>query len=166
VLLRCLRQLDGSLIAEWHYDTRLYETGDIERLAAEWQTVLHSISAQPGARVDAVNILGAAERVQLLSDFNQTSEPNINTLCLHELVEAQVKRTPDAIAVELEDQQLTYRELDERANRLARFLQRQGVTADTRVAILIERSLEMVVGLLGILKAGGAYVPLDTEYPV
>ena len=166
VLLRCLRQLDGSLIAEWHYDTRLYETGDIERLAAEWQTILHSISAQPGARVNAVNILGAAERAQLLVDFNQSSEPIINTLCVHELVEAQVKRTPDAIAVELEDQQLTYRELDERANRLARFLQRRGVTADTRVAILIERSLEMVVGLLGILKAGGAYVPLDPEYPV
>lgn len=166
VLLRCLRQLDGSLIAEWRYDTRLYEAGDIERLAAEWETVLLSISAQPGARVDAVKILGAAERAQLLIDFNQTSEPNINPLCLHELVEAQVKRTPDAIAVEFEDQQLRYRELDERANRLARFLRRRGVTADTRVAILIERSLEMVVGLLGILKAGGAYVPLDTEYPV
>jgi amino acid adenylation domain-containing protein/non-ribosomal peptide synthase protein (TIGR01720 family) len=166
VLLRCLRQVDGSLIAEWHYDTRLYATSDIEQLAAEWQTVLLSVNAQPEATVDAVNILSAAERAQLLVNFNQTSEAGINALCLHELVEAQVKRTPGAVAVELEDQQLTYRELDERANRLARFLQRKGITADTRVAILIERSLEMVVGLLGILKAGGAYVPLDTEYPV
>jgi amino acid adenylation domain-containing protein/non-ribosomal peptide synthase protein (TIGR01720 family) len=166
VLLRCLRQMDGSLIAEWHYDTRVYATGDIERLAAEWQTVLHGVNADPDAGVDAVNILGAAERAQLLIDFNQTSAAGINTLCLHELVEAQVKCTPDAVAVKLEDQQLTYRELDQRANRLARFLRRKGVAADERVAILVERSLEMVVGLLGILKAGGAYVPLDSEYPV
>jgi amino acid adenylation domain-containing protein/non-ribosomal peptide synthase protein (TIGR01720 family) len=166
VLLRCLRQTDGSLIAEWHYDARLYATGDIERLAAQWQTVLLGVSAYPEATAGAVSILDAEERVQLLVNFNQTSEAWINTLCLHELVETQVKRTPDAVAVEFDGQQLTYRELDQRANRLARLLRRKGVTADTRVAILIERSLEMVVGMLGILKASGAYVPLDTEYPI
>ena len=165
VWLRCLRQTNGSLIAEWHFDARLYGKSDIERLAAQWQTILSSVSARPEARISAINILDSAQRRQLLVDFNQTAEAEINTLCLHELVEAQVERTPDAVAVQFEEQQLTYRELDRRANRLARYLQRKGVAADTRVAIFVERSLEMVVGMLGILKAGGAYVPLDSEYP-
>lgn len=165
VLLRCLRQADGSLIAEWHYDAHLYERADIERLAAEWKTAVASVRRRDGALLGAVNILDAEERTRLLVDFNRTSQDEVNNLCLHELVEAQAKRTPDAVALEFEGRQLSYRELDARSNRLARYLRRKGVAAEERVAILMERSLELVVGLLGILKAGGAYVPLDAEYP-
>jgi amino acid adenylation domain-containing protein/non-ribosomal peptide synthase protein (TIGR01720 family) len=166
VLLRCLRQTDGGgLIAEWHYDVQLYAAGEIKRLAAEWQAVLSSVREQAGTTVGIVNILDAEERAQLLSDFNRTSEAEVNTLCVHELFEAQAERTPDAVALEFGNQQLSYRELDSRANRLANYLRRRGVGAEERVAILLERSVEMVVGLLGVLKAGGAYVPLDAEYP-
>jgi amino acid adenylation domain-containing protein/non-ribosomal peptide synthase protein (TIGR01720 family) len=165
VWLRCLRQTDGGLIAEWNYDGRLYATAEIKRLAAEWRAVLASVSDRPGATLGTVNILNAEERAQLLVGFNRTSQTEVNTLCLHELFEAQAKRTPDAVALEFEEQRLSYRELDGRANRLARYLRRIGVGAEERVAVLLERSVEMVVGLLGILKAGGAYVPLDAEYP-
>ena len=98
-------------------------------------------------------------------EWNRTEAAYPKDRCLHELFEEQVERTPDATAVVFEDKQLTYRQLNERANQLAHHLQRLGVGPDTLVAICVERSLEMVVGLLGILKAGGAYVPLDPRYP-
>ncbi|HEX7314157.1 MAG TPA: amino acid adenylation domain-containing protein [Pyrinomonadaceae bacterium] len=165
VLLRCLRHTGGGLIAEWHYDAHLYETGEIERLSAEWRAALTSLMGRAGAAVGAVNILDAGARAQLLSDFNRTPQARVNTLCLHQLFEARAGRTPDAVALECGGRRMSYRELDARANRLARHLRRAGVVADERVAILMERSVEMVVGLLGILKAGGAYVPLDAQYP-
>ncbi len=110
-------------------------------------------------------LLTNAERHQLLVEWNQTQVDYPRDRCLHELIEEQVARAPEATAVSFEDKELTYRQLNERANQLARYLQGLGVGADTLVAICMERSLEMVVGLLGILKAGGAYVPLDPEYP-
>ena len=110
-------------------------------------------------------ILNEAERRQLLVEWNQTRIEYPRSRCLHELIEEQVERAPDATAVIFEGKKLTYRQLDERANQLARYLQRLGVGPDTLVSICVERSLEMVVGLLGILKAGGAYVPMDPEYP-
>ena len=110
-------------------------------------------------------LLTIAERQQLLVEWNRTEAPYPRDRCLHQLFEEQVDRAPDAIAVVFEDKQLSYRQLNERANRLAHHLQRLGVGPDTLVALCMERSLEMVVGLLGILKAGGAYVPLDPSYP-
>ena len=112
-----------------------------------------------------IDVLPEAERRQLLVEWNQTAARYPRDRCLHELFEDQVERTPEAVAVVFEDEQLTYRELNERANQLARYLQELGVGPDKLVAICVKRSLEMVVGLLGILKAGGAYVPLDPEYP-
>lgn len=100
VLLRCLRQTGGGLIAEWHYDAHLYEAGEVERLAAGWRAVLASVTEQAGATVGAVNILDAGARAQLVSGFNRTSSAQVNTLCLHELFEAQAGRTPDAVALE------------------------------------------------------------------
>ena len=105
------------------------------------------------------------ERQQLLVEWNRTEVSYPKDRCLHELFEEQVERTPEAAAVVFEEKQLTYRELDERGNQLARYLQGLGVGPDALIGICVERSLEMAVGLLGILKAGGAYVPLDPEYP-
>ena len=106
-----------------------------------------------------------AERQQLLVEWNATTAPYPRDRCIHELFEAQVERTPEAVAVVCHEAQLTYRELNQRANQLAHHLQALGVGPEVLVAICLERSLEMVVGLLGILKAGGAYVPLDPAYP-
>lgn len=110
-------------------------------------------------------LLTEAERQQLLVDWNATTCPYPKQQCIHQLFEAQVERTPEAIALIFEEQQLTYRQLNERANQLAHYLQRLSVGLEVRVALCIERSPEMVIGLLGILKAGGAYVPLDPVYP-
>jgi len=104
------------------------------------------------------------EREQVLYGWNDTTVEYPKEKCIHELFEEQVEKRPEAVAVVYEDQQLTYGELNRRANRLAHYLRELGVEPDTRVAICVERGLEMVVGLLGILKAGGAYVPLDPAY--
>jgi amino acid adenylation domain-containing protein len=116
-------------------------------------------------RVDRLPLLGAEERHQLLVEWNETQVPYPKERCLHELFESQVERTPEATALLYEDERLSYRELNERANRLAHYLRARGVGAERLVGICVERSVEMVVGLLGILKAGGAYVPLDPTYP-
>jgi amino acid adenylation domain-containing protein len=117
------------------------------------------------AGVDALPLLPAAERRQLLRAFNATEAPYPQDACIHELFEQQVAATPDAVAVVYENESLTYAELNVRANRLAHALIGLGVQPDDRVAICVERSLDMVIGLLGILKAGGAYVPLDPAQP-
>jgi len=116
--------------------------------------------------VDRVSLLGDAERHRLLVEWNATEADYPGDSCIHELFEAQVDRTPDAIAVVHEDRELSYGELNARANRLAHHLRALGVKPDDRVAICVERSCEMLVGILAVLKAGGGYVPLDPSYPV
>src|SRR5262249_27113268 len=115
--------------------------------------------------VDRLPLLSASERHQVIEQWNETAVEYPRAKRVHELFEEQVERTPEAVAVVYEDQQLTYRELNRRANRLAHYLRKLGVGPEARVGICLERSPEMVVGLLGILKAGGAYVPLDPAYP-
>ena len=110
-------------------------------------------------------MLSEAEKHQVLVEWNETKRDYPKDKCIHQLFEEQVKRTPEAVAVVFEDQQLTYRELNSQANQLAHYLKKLGVGPETLVGICVERSLEMIVGLLGILKAGGAYVPLDPGYP-
>jgi amino acid adenylation domain-containing protein len=135
------------------------------------RTLLESIAANPAQRLANLAMLTAAERQQLLVEWNNTSiaypqgTAYSQDTCIHQLFEAQVARTPDAVAVVFEEQALTYQELNLRANKLAHHLQALGVGPEVRVGIYVERSLEMVVGLLGIIKAGGAYVPLDPAYP-
>src|SRR6185436_16274989 len=119
----------------------------------------------PEARVQSLPLLRPEERHRLLAGWNGQQMPYPRELCLHDLLEAQVERSPDAPAVVFEQEKLTYRELNERSNRLAHTLIAQGVGAETRVGLCVERSLEILVGILGILKAGGAYVPLDPEVP-
>ncbi|NER49684.1 MAG: AMP-binding protein, partial [Symploca sp. SIO1A3] len=102
---------------------------------------------------------------QLLVDWNSTATEYPDSQCIHQLFESQVERTPDAVAVVFEEQQLTYQELNDRANQLAHYLQGLGVQPEVLVGLCIERSLDMVIAMLGILKAGGAYLPLDPAYP-
>ena len=156
---------DGSLRVNAEYNRDLFEGETIVRMLEHFETLLGGIVADPGRRLSQLPMLGADERHRLLVEWNDTSVSYRGDECLHELVERQVERTPDAVAVVYQDQELSYRELNRRANQLAHYLRELGVGPDVLVGICAERSMEMVVGLLGILKAGGAYVPLDPSYP-
>ena len=160
-----IREVSGSFKAAVEYNTDLFDEQTIRRLLGHYQTLLEGIAANPEQRLSGVAMLTGAERQQILVEWNRTEAPYPKERCLHELIEAQVARTPEAVAVVFGKQQLTYRELNERANQLGHHLRRLGVGPNIMVGICVERSLEMVVGLLGILKAGGAYVPMDPEYP-
>ncbi|MBW4417615.1 MAG: amino acid adenylation domain-containing protein [Myxacorys californica WJT36-NPBG1] len=146
------------------YSTDLFDDSTITRMLGHFQTLLTGIVANANQSVSSLPLLTAAEHQQLL-EWNQTQIDYCLEQCVHQQFEAQVERTPDAIAVIFQDQQLTYRELNQRANQLAHYLQTLGVGADDLVGICVDRSLDMIVGILGILKAGGAYVPLDPAYP-
>ncbi|MBV8349636.1 MAG: AMP-binding protein, partial [Mycolicibacterium sp.] len=147
------------------YDPRRFDAATIGRMLGHFQTLLEEVVTDPDRRLAELPLLTEAERRQVLVEWNRTEAAFPKDRCLHELFEEQVERTPDAIAAAFEGRRLTYRGLNARANQLARHLQGLGVGPDTLVAICVERSLQMLVGLLGILKAGGAYVPLDPAYP-
>ncbi|MEH2059372.1 MAG: amino acid adenylation domain-containing protein [Nostoc sp.] len=155
----------GGLFGWWEYNTDLFDSSTIERMTGHFVTLLEAVVANPNERISQLPMLTASEQQQLLVEWNDTAVDYPQDKCIHQLFEEQVQRTPDAVAVVFENQQLTYHELNCRANQLAHYLQSLGVGADVLVGICVERSLEMIVGLLGILKAGGAYVPLDPEYP-
>jgi len=156
----------GRLRASFNYDTDLFDAGTIERMAGHYQRLVEGIVADPGQPISQLPLLTVDERQQMLVQWNDTARGYPADRCLHQLFEEQVGRTPQAVAVVFENQQLTYKELNARSNQLAHYLRDLGVGPETLVAICMERSLEMIVGLLGILKAGGVYVPLDPEYPV
>jgi amino acid adenylation domain-containing protein len=157
-------ELRGKLTLECQYNTNLFERETICRRLAEFETLLTNIVANPNETIATISLLPEAE-LQLLEQWNQTEVAYPQNLCIHQLVEAQVAKTPNAIAVIFEDKQITYYQLNEKANRLAAYLVTLGVKPEVKVGICTERSIEMVVGLLGILKAGGAYVPIDPAYP-
>ncbi|WP_341528319.1 amino acid adenylation domain-containing protein [Nostoc sp. UHCC 0302] len=148
----------------WEYNTDLFDAATIQQMAEQYQTLLEGIVANPEQRVSELSLLTQTQQ-QLLVEWNQTHREYPSQECVHELFAAQVELTPNAVAIQQEGQQLTYRELSDRANQVAHYLQSLGVKSETLVGICVERSLEMIVGLLGILKAGGAYVPLDPAYP-
>ncbi|MBE8998848.1 non-ribosomal peptide synthase/polyketide synthase [Nostoc sp. LEGE 12447] len=154
-----------GLVGMWEYNTDLFDASTIERMTGHFVTLLEGIIANPEERISQLPLLTEVEQHQLLIEWNDTQVDYPLDKCIHQLFEEQVGRTPDAVAVVFEDQQLTYHELNSRANQLAHYLKSLGVRADVLVGICVERSIEMVVGLLGILKAGGAYLPLDPEYP-
>ncbi|MGH1396829.1 MAG: non-ribosomal peptide synthetase [Trichormus sp.] len=157
-------ELRGQLTLECQYNTNLFDADTIRRRMAEFETLLLGIVANPDQTIAKLPILPAVEQ-QLLATWNQTQTDYPQDKCIHQLFEEQVERTPDAIALVFQEQQLTYRQLNSRANQLAQYLRNLGIGADALVGICVDRSFEMVVGLLGILKAGGAYVPLDPGYP-
>ena len=147
------------------YNTDLFDADNIKRMIGHFQTLLEGIVENPDQRIGELPLLMELEKHQLLVNWNNTQADYPEDKCIHQLFEEQVEQTPDAIAVVFENQQLTYRELNAKANQLAHYLRKLGVGPETLVGIGVERSLEMSVGLLGILKAGGAYVPLDSAYP-
>ncbi|MFH0341941.1 MAG: amino acid adenylation domain-containing protein, partial [Chromatiales bacterium] len=155
----------GLLFGVFKYKPDLFEAATIARMSGHFQTLLEGVVTNPNQPISTLPLLRAAERHQLLVEWNDTQVDYPKDACIHQLFEAQVERAPEAIAVVFEDQQLSYRELNGRANQLAHHLIGLGVGPGVLVGILVERSLNMIVGLLGILKAGGAYVPLEPAYP-
>ncbi|HNG95154.1 MAG TPA: condensation domain-containing protein, partial [Acidobacteriota bacterium] len=149
----------------FQYSTALFQAETIQRMMGHFQTLFESVVANPTAPVSELNLLTAAEREQLLVQWNATQAEYPAHLCLHQLVEQQVEQTPDAIAVRFGTQQLTYRELNLRAEILAAELGLQDIGPGDRVGVCLERGLEMLVAVLGILKSGAAYVPLDPAFP-
>src|SRR5215213_2141848 len=154
-----------ELLIKLMYDVGRFEAAAIRQMLNHIQQLLESSVANPEAKLDELELLTPGERKQLLGEWSgwRTAYPRESSI--QELFEAEVARTPEAVAVIFGDQQLTYRELNERANQLAHHLRGLGVGPDSLVGICVERSLELIVGLLGIVKAGGAYAPLDPSYP-
>lgn len=164
VKLTCTRR-GNSLITEFYYDVNYFRADTIGRLAGQFQTLLTSTTVNPEQKISQLEILSKSDRQQLLVGFNQTQIDYPLDKCIHKLFEEQVEKTPNDIAVIFEDQQLTYAELNRKANQLAHYLQTLGVKPEVLVGLCVERSLDMIIGLLGILKAGGAYIPLDPALP-
>ena len=158
-------ETDKQLVASFEYNTDLFDPTTIKRMAGHFTRLLDEIVANPTTPIRDLPMLGADELNQILVEWNATETAYPQDQCIHELFEAQAEKTPEAVALVFEDRQLTYRELNERANQLAHYLRSQSVGPDVLVGICLERSMEMIVGLLGILKAGGAYVPIDPNYP-
>jgi amino acid adenylation domain-containing protein len=153
------------LSASFEYNTDLFNASTIERIAAHFQILVEGVVRNPDCRISQLPLLTEGEQHQLLYEWNETEATYASDICIHELFERQVELTPGAIALVHEDQRVTYRELNERANQLAHHLQSLGVSPDSLVGICVDRSIEMIIGLLGIVKAGGAYLPLDPQYP-
>lgn len=160
-----MSEVEGSLSAELNYNTDLFNATTIARMEKHLRTLLEGIVAHPEQCISDLPLLTGAERHQLLVGWNDTKSDYPEHSCIHQLIELQVAQRPDAVAVVFEGEELTYSELNRRANALAHALQGLGVGPEALVGVCMERSLEMVVALLGILKAGGAYVPLDPTYP-
>ncbi len=154
-----------GLQASWEYASDLFDAPTIDRMARHFQALLEAVVADPGQRIGELPLLTESERQRVLVQWNDTAADYPGDRCMHKLFEAQTARTPEAVAVVFEDRELTYAELNARANQLANYLIALEVGPEVLVGLCVERSLEMVVGLLGILKAGGAYVPLDPGYP-
>ena len=157
-------ELSGRIV----YDTRRFEAETIERMIGHLQTLLAGMANHPELHLSEFSLLTKAEEEQLILAENQNDSliKTIDYQCIHRLFEKQVEKTPNAIAIIYKNEQLTYQELNQRANQLAHYLQFLGIKLEDKIGVCIERSPLMVIAILGILKAGGAYVPLDVTYPV
>lgn len=164
-LLLSLEETAQGIRGVLEYNTDVYEQATIARMVGHYQHLLEEMLAQPEQPITRLSLLTPEESRHLLVEWNATERPYAQDLCMHQLFEAQVERTPQAAALLFEEQQWTYRQLNERANQVAHFLRDLGVGPGKLVAVYMERSAEMLPALLGILKAGGAYVPLETHIP-
>lgn len=162
--LTCLHQ-DDSLFLEMHYNENLFDREDIKYLAGIFQTLLENIIRNPETKIDCLNILTETEQNRLLLKFNQTATNNLTNKCIHLHFAEQAELKPNHIAVIFEEQQLTYKQLNQSANQLAHYLQELGVKPEVIVGIYLERTPQFIVAVLAILKAGGAYLPLETSLP-
>ena len=164
-LILILEETSTGIKGGIEYNIDLFETATITRMQGHFQTLLEGIVTNPEQHLKDLPLLTAAEKHQLQGEWNQTKTNYPHDLCIHQLFEMQVERSPNAVALLDQNRQITYLELNSRANQLAHYLRSQGVTSEVLVGICVERSIEAIVGILAILKAGGAYVPLDPEYP-
>ncbi|MGF6109832.1 non-ribosomal peptide synthase/polyketide synthase [Pseudomonas frederiksbergensis] len=155
----------GKLHAALTYANDLFDADTIARMARHWTRLLQAMVGDVTQRIGELPLLDASEHQTLVHDWNHTAQRYPTEQCIHQLIEAQASLTPDNVALVFGDVTLSYGQLDAKANQLAQLLREQGVGPDVLVGIAVERSIEMVVGLLAILKAAGAYVPLDPEYP-
>jgi amino acid adenylation domain-containing protein len=158
-------EIEGALTGDFHYNSALFDAATLVQMERHFKVLLAGIVANPDQHLLELPLLTDAERQQILIQWNDTTRPYSDQASLHQLIEAQVKRTPDNIALVYENRTRSYRELNNEANQLAHLLRARGIGAETLVGVCMERSLEMVVALLAIIKAGGAYVPLDPTYP-
>ncbi|WP_147444808.1 non-ribosomal peptide synthetase [Corallococcus sp. CA053C] len=158
-------ELPQGLRVTAEYNTDLFEPGSIQRLLAHLRTLLEGAASAPDQRISELPLMDAAEQRQVRGEWTGGTAPFPEATCLHALFEAQARRTPEALAIQFQGTSLTYAQLDTRANQLAHALRRRGVGPEVRVALSVERSLDVAVGLLGILKAGGAWVPVDPLLP-
>jgi len=159
------READGNFIIDYDYITQFFFLKSIEYIHKHLLILLQDAMVNPSKKIYELEILEEEEKERILCKFNNTKIDFPKDKTVHQLFEEQVKRTPDNIAVVFEDKTLTYRELNNKANQLARELRKKGIGPNNIVAIMVHRSLEMIIGIMGILKAGGAYLPLDPEYP-
>jgi len=160
-----LSDMDGELTGWLEYNSDLFDRETIERMLGHWQMIITAVVSDPDQNLADLSLLTAREQEQLLVDWNETEIEYPREQMIQQLFEVQVAQTPEKVAVVFEDETLTYRQLNERANQLGRYLQSLGVGAESLVGIYMDRSLEMIVGLMGILKVGGAYVPMDPAFP-
>ena len=154
----------GEICVSFLYNTDLFDASTVARMSGHFQMLLEEISSDPSRSLGDLGLLTEAERQQMMVEWNDTIK-TYDMRPAHKLFETQVERAPDSIAVVFEDQWVTYQELNARANRLGRYLRRLGVGPEVIVGLCLERSIEMVVGILGVLKSGGAYLPMDPAYP-
>ncbi len=160
-----ISETQTSLKGDLEYNADIFNDDRITRMLGHFQVLLEAIVTNPQQRLSELPLLTANEEQQLLVEWNKTQLEYPQNQCMHQLFAAQVQKTPEAVAVVYENKFLTYKQLNAKANQLARYLQKQGVKPEELVGICVERSLEMAIGVLGILKAGGAYIPLDPSYP-
>jgi amino acid adenylation domain-containing protein/non-ribosomal peptide synthase protein (TIGR01720 family) len=164
-LLFAIEESEGRLTGSIEYNIDLFDRPTIVRMARHYTALLEEVVKHGQKPINSLAILNGQERRQLVKEWNETGIQYRPTGCLHEMVEEQVEKTPGAVAVLHGAERITYAELDARANQLARYLRRQGVRPEVLVGICLDRSIEMIVAILGVLKAGGGYVPLDHSYP-
>jgi len=164
-LLLLVREQDDALLCVMEYNTDLFDGETIERMLRNYATLLESIVTNPDAHVADLSLLTTAQRQQILIEWNATKAEFPYQKSIHQVFQEQAQLTPHDVAVVCDTTRLTFAELNARANQLAQYLRRRGVGPEVRVAICVERSVEMIVGLLAILKAGGTYVPLEPSFP-
>nr|WP_258876039.1 amino acid adenylation domain-containing protein [Clostridium sp. CF011] len=157
--------MTDEIFIKLNYNASIYDDKYVNMIAGHIKHVIKEVSENPEIKISEIDMLSEEEKTKILVEFNDTKAEYPKDKTIHELFEEQVEKSPDNIAVVLEDKKLTYRELNEKANSLARILREKGVEPDSIVGIMVERSLEMMIGIMGILKAGGAYLPIDLSHP-
>ncbi|HSG44978.1 MAG TPA: amino acid adenylation domain-containing protein, partial [Anaerolineales bacterium] len=160
-----MAETGDGLATTLQYNTDLFDASTIQRMLEHFNSLLKEIVTDVNKPVSILSLLNETEREQLLVDWNNTQTDYPRDLCIHELIQKQVKRTPNAVAVQFKDESLTYKELDKQSDELAKVLVSQNVKPGMLVGLFVNRSIDMLVGQLGVLKAGGAYLPLDPSFP-